>query len=313
MKSFGFIVNPLTIRQMKNFWPISKTLPDFIIGQILKISPFFKVIPIKKIESAKRTQITGYLLLCPPLPQGTSNEQIIDKLVAAAGIAQGLGVKLLGLGGIGALVADKENRIGKSVKIPVTNGSALTAWSIFEAIYRLAKSKRIDLKKSCLAIIGAVNSIGSLCTKKFSDYVSRIIPISAGQDVKGALKDADIVINADYTLDNEFETKDLNPNSILCNVVLPGCPTSKHTSIENISVIDAGLIKLPHAENSALNIGLPKGIVFASMAETMLLTLEGKFISYSSGDNINPDKLEEIADISVRHGFEVWVPEAPLF
>jgi len=26
----------------------------------------------------------------------------------------------------------------------------------------------------------------------------------------------------------------------------------------------------------------------------------------------NPDKLEELADIAVQHGFQVWVPEAPV-
>jgi predicted amino acid dehydrogenase len=48
------------------------------------------------------------------------------------------------------------------------------------------------------------------------------------------------------------------------------------------------------------------------MAETLLLTFAEKFISYSLGENINLDKLEEIADIAVQHGLEVWVPEAPV-
>ena len=28
--------------------------------------------------------------------------------------------------------------------------------------------------------------------------------------------------------------------------------------------------------------------------------------------NTNLDKLEEIANIAARHGFEVWVPQAPV-
>ena len=48
------------------------------------------------------------------------------------------------------------------------------------------------------------------------------------------------------------------------------------------------------------------------MAETMLLTLEEKFVTYSLGESINLDKLEEIADTAVRHGFEIWAPEAPV-
>jgi predicted amino acid dehydrogenase len=41
----------------------------------------------------------------------------------------------------------------------------------------------------------------------------------------------------------------------------------------------------------------------------MLLTLEGRYLNYSLGENINLDKLEDIADIAVRHGFEVFKPE----
>lgn len=58
--------------------------------------------------------------------------------------------------------------------------------------------------------------------------------------------------------------------------------------------------------------GFSKGTIYASLAETILLTFEEKFVSYSLGDYINLDKLEEIADIAVRHGFEVWVPDAPV-
>jgi predicted amino acid dehydrogenase len=48
------------------------------------------------------------------------------------------------------------------------------------------------------------------------------------------------------------------------------------------------------------------------MAEAILLTFEGRFVSHSLNEETNPDNLEEIADIAVQHGFEVWVPEAPV-
>jgi predicted amino acid dehydrogenase len=58
--------------------------------------------------------------------------------------------------------------------------------------------------------------------------------------------------------------------------------------------------------------GLPKGTISASLAETMLLTFEEKIASYFLTDSLNADRLEEIADIAVRHGFEVWAPQAPI-
>ena len=43
-----------------------------------------------------------------------------------------------------------------------------------------------------------------------------------------------------------------------------------------------------------------------------LLTLDEKFVNYSLGDYVNLEKMEEIADLAVQYGFEVWVPGAPV-
>jgi predicted amino acid dehydrogenase len=76
--------------------------------------------------------------------------------------------------------------------------------------------------------------------------------------------------------------------------------------------VEAGLIKLPYPVELPLNFGLPKDLVPASLAETMLLALEERFVNYSVGLNMNLDKLEEIADVATKHGFEVWAPDAPV-
>jgi predicted amino acid dehydrogenase len=90
----------------------------------------------------------------------------------------------------------------------------------------------------------------------------------------------------------------------LCDVSASWNIADNHNGRPDVTIIKGGLIKLPNAVDN---------FVHASLAETMLLTLEGKFTSYSLGDDINLDKMEEIADLAMRHGFEVWVPQAPLF
>ena len=62
----------------------------------------------------------------------------------------------------------------------------------------------------------------------------------------------------------------------------------------------------------AVDFGLPNGVVYASLAETILLALEERFVSYSLGEMVNIHKMEEIADIGARHGFQVWLPEASM-
>ncbi|MCX5703771.1 MAG: hypothetical protein NT066_04690 [Candidatus Omnitrophica bacterium] len=337
MKSFAYIVNPITIKQLKDFWPAVKILPDFILKPAFKNLAPFKIAHIKKIKSAPGQEISGFLILCPLLEELSALEEefIIEKIIYASRIAEKLGVDILGLGGYMALILDESNKLAKNLKIPLTSGNSYTSWSVFEAIYRLTKARNVALKESKLAIIGAANPMGSLCARKLAGYVNSIIifdkqpdeleplreailelnPIEAiiAEDAQRAVKDADIVINANSLPGVPFEVKELKPNAVVCDISLSGDILTQGKARPDVTIIQAGLIRLPDARNLSISSGLPKGIVPASLAETMLLTFAGKFTNYSLlGESVNLDKLEDIADLAARHGFEVWVPQAPL-
>jgi len=339
MKSFAFIVSPITIRQIKDFWPMLKIVPNFIIKSSLKNLPPFKVSHIKKIQSIQGKAIEGFLIVCPLLHQQAQDLEenlVIDKVLAAGRIAERLGSRVIGLDNCASVIGDKGyDAITRNLKIPVTSGNALNTWSVFEGVYRMAKAKKINLKSSNLVIIGATDPIGSLCARKLSDYVSKItivaeerneleqlkerilyqnpIEVIIEEDAHRAVKDADIVINANNSSEPAFNVEELKPDAIVCDIppFYRVRVVDRPNPRQDIIIIRGGLIKMPYPLKG-INTDLPKGIIYASLAETMLLTFEEKFVNYSFGDNINLDKLEEIADLAVQHGFEVWVPEAPV-
>src|SRR3989338_6546624 len=176
MKTFAYIVTPVTIKELKNYWPLMRILPDFLIKPFLKNIPAISSSTIKRIKSSRGKEIEGHLIICPLLGRQLSEDIVLDKIISAAQTAQRLGAKIIGLNGYAAFVADKSYaKIFKNLKVPVTSGSALTALSVVELLYRLAKVKKLDLKKSAIAVIGASSPIGSLCSKKLSDYAHRII------------------------------------------------------------------------------------------------------------------------------------------
>ncbi len=321
MKSFAFIVNLSTVNQIKDFWPMLRIVPDFLIKLFLKKLPPFKASHIQKIQSTKAKVIDGYIIASP-----------VDKIIAAGRIAERLGARVIGFA---STLADKErNMIIRDLKIPVTAGNALNAWSVFEGVYRIAKIRKINLKNCALAIIGAIDSVASLCAIKLSDYVSKITIVAKDSDKLGQLKekilyqnpieviieedahraakDADIVINTDNPSESPFNVEELKPNTIVCDISPSYRMFAKSNLRQDITIIRGGLIKLPYPVKLGINTGLPNGVIYASLAETMLLTLKERFVNYSFGEDINLDKLEEIADLAVQHGFEVWVPEAPL-
>ena len=257
MKTFAFLTPPSNKEEFKKYWPLARFFS----------AAHFKKIPVNEICSARNIQTRGFILALPLLPAAImelSQEAVIEQIISAAESAKKLGAQILGIDGAMGIALDKEQVFPKRLQLPVTTGSTLTAWTIIEAIFRMARVKNIDLKNSSLAIMNTHNAVGSLCARKFADYGCRIITVA---------HDADIVIN----------------------------PVTCEIALRDGSVIKAGKVKLPFSGQ----------VISAAMAEVMLLALDERLVSYSLGENIILDKLEEIADIAVRHGFEIWVPEAP--
>lgn len=333
MQTFAFMVNLTTIKQIKNFWPALRIVPDFIIKPFLNNLAPFKVSHIKLIQSTQGKVINGYIIACPLLRREESH--ILDKIIAAANIAERLNAKIIGLDRHASVISDKGyDTITRRLKIPVTRPNILTGWSVVEGVYRIAKIKKINLKSSTLVIIGATDSVGSLSARKLSDYVSKItivdkdkdklgqlkekilqlnsVEITIEEDAQRAVREADIVINADNSSEPAFNIEELKPNTVLCDIYPSYRRLDKPNPRQDITVITAGLIKLPKPIKLGINTGLPKDVIYASLAETMLLAFKERFVNYFLGENNNPDKLEEIADLAAQHGFEVWMPEAPV-
>ncbi len=320
MKTFAFIFFPQTIKQLECFLPWRKIIPGFFLKSYLKNILPFKISHIKKIRSIQDKEIQGYFIVCPLISQSEGRldeDAVLRRLSSAVDIAKCLGTHILGLDTSFPGIGKDKNVLEKKLKIPLTSGYTLTAWSIFAAIYRIAKIKNIDLKSSTLVIIGEVASIGALCADKLCAYIPRIIQEVMHKDkpeFQKAINEAGIVINLNSSPDSMLNIiKELKSGAIVCDICLGKDAIAKLKLLRrDITIIRAGLIRLPFPIQLGIKLGLPKEIVSAPIAETMLMAFEDKVPGYSLSGGINPDKLEELADIAVRHGFEVWVPEAPV-
>jgi hypothetical protein len=72
----------------------------------------------------------------------------------------------------------------------------------------------------------------------------------------------------------------------------------------DVLVIESGEIRLP-GEVRMRNIGLPKGVVYACLAETIVLALEGRFENYTVGRAIEWAKVHEIYKLGLKHGMQL--------
>ncbi|HTW93056.1 MAG TPA: shikimate dehydrogenase [bacterium] len=333
--SFGFVVHPPTLRHVRKAMPAMRYLPEGLVLSLIKYQKPYLISRVRRISSLLGHEIQGFFVVCPLLPtQMLSLETgpVIDRIVAAGRIAERLGAKILGLGGYTSIVGDKGHTVASRLSLAVTSGSAMTAWSSVEAIRRLAKQRGVDLSKSTLAVIGASGSIGTLCTTVLAPAVKRVLinarhqeklerlrsdiakscatEVGVEMDAHRAVAAADLVITTTSAPDALFSADELRSGSIVADVSVPKNISKVEHQRSDVTVVDGGRVKLPGKPEFSVDIGLSRGVVYACMAETMALALEGRFENFSLGDNISPVKVEEIGQIGRKHGFDVWLGES---
>ena len=76
-------------------------------------------------------------------------------------------------------------------------------------------------------------------------------------------------------------------------------------SRKDILVIDGGVVKPPGDVDFNFYFGLPPGLCYACIAETMILALEERYECYSIGGNISFAKVREISQLASKHGVKL--------
>jgi fatty aldehyde-generating acyl-ACP reductase len=330
--SFGFVVHPPALRYVRKAIPAMRYLPDGLVTSLIRRQKPYLISRVRHISSSLGHDVGGFFVVCPLLPKQMlelDTEYVLGRIVGAGKIAERLGAGILGLGGYTSIVGDKGYTVASRLGIAVTSGSAMTAWSSVEAIRRLAQRRGVDPAKSTLAVIGASGSIGSLCTKVLAPSVRRVVinarhrerlerlrasvaqtcatEVDVEMDTHKAVAAADLIITTTSAPDALFSAEELKPGSIVADVSVPKNISKVDHSRNDVAVVDGGRVKLPGRPEFSVNIGLSSGVVYACMAETMALALEGRLENFSLGDNISPDRVEEIGQIGRKHGFDVWL------
>ena len=109
------------------------------------------------------------------------------------------------------------------------------------------------------------------------------------------------------------------PMSFMCtslgNSISPGCvitdvarpldlPPEEVAKRPDVLVIESGEIELP-SEVHMKDIGLPKNVIYACLAETIVLALEGRFEVYTIGRDTEWQKVKEIYKLGLKHGMKL--------
>ena len=70
-------------------------------------------------------------------------------------------------------------------------------------------------------------------------------------------------------------------------------------------VIDSGEVLIPGDIDFGYDIGLPPGVAYACLAETCLLAMDGKFVDYTIGRELDMGRVKEIYRLFKKHQFHI--------
>lgn len=341
---FAFVIHPLSQEYLAKAKPLellSKVAPKVVMNGVEKAmaySPPFVYSKVKGIKSPTGAEAEGWLITVGGTPKeimAHSPEFTYRRLLAAAAMAKRLGAQIMGLGAFTKVVGDAGITVAKRAPLPITTGNSYSAsgalWAAHDASKKLGlvtigKNNKVQGKAM---VVGATGAIGSVCARllaKAVDEIYMVAPETAKllalkEDIQRETPDAkiqlmsyaekdldqmDIIVTATSGAGKKIlDIMQVKPGCVITDVARPlDIPASEVAKRPDVLVIESGEIKLP-GDIKMKNIGLPHGVAYACLAETIVLALEGRFENFTLGRHIEWEKVREIYKLGLKHGMEL--------
>lgn len=330
MASFAFMIHPMDASDVARKFKFARFLPPVLLERFLAALPPVKVSRITGVRSP-HGEADGWFVACPltaSMMQKLPTDFVLRKIIQSGRLAEKLGAGILGLGAFTKVVGDAGFTVSRHLKIPVTTGNSYTVATAIEATEEAAARMGHDLKKASVVILGATGSIGRVCAlilapkvrrmtlvarneHKLEELASKILydtglAVTITRDIKGALRNGDLVITVTSSVDTVVEPEDLKPGAVVCDVARPRDVSVRVSEVrDDVLVIEGGVVEVPGDVDFRFNFGFPPRTAYACMAEVMILALEGRYESYTLGRELTISQVEEIARLARKHGFKL--------
>ena len=342
---FAFVIHPLSQEYFKVIKPVemlSRVSPPLLMDSLEKVmayAPPFVYSKVEGIKSPTGVEAEGWLISVGGTPKeimAHAPEFTYRRLLDASRMAKRLGAQIMGLGAFTKVVGDAGVTVARLATLPITTGNSYSAsgalWAAHDAMLRLRllpppKGKqRVKFKAM---VVGATGAIGAACARllvRAAEEVTLVSPETAKllalkESILRETPDARVVLSA--RADTHIAAMDMivtatsgaGKKVLDITLVKPGCvitdvarpldlPASEVAKRPDVLVVESGEIRLP-GKVTMKNIGLPPGVVYACLAETIVLALEGRFESYTIGRQIEWEKVREIYKMGLKHGMQL--------
>lgn len=339
---FAFVIHPLSKKQIAQIPGLEFLDNTPLLDVAEKITGklpghfYCKITGIKSEATGK--EVEGDLFIIPSTPKMLLTnpvEKVYQSLVDLCYKAHERGSKIIGLGAYTKIVGDAGVTVNARSPIPLTTGNSLSSAStLWAASFGIEKMKMVEkvnnqYQGTCI-VIGATGSIGKVCAKILSRQWKRIIvaaprpykvlelvehlkEFAPNTEVIGTTNpnkyspEADLIITSTSAQGEKVLNIDLvKPGCVICDVSRPfDISLEDAAKRPDILIIASGEVELPGKIKLGKTIGLQGETVYACLAETALLAMEGLHESFSLSRELSYEKVVQIDRLSRKHGIRL--------
>ena len=339
---FAFVIHPLSTEYFKNVEPLGMltNIPGMtgVVEKSMAYIPPFVYSHVTGIVSETGDEAEGWLITVGGTPKemlAHPPEFTYSRLLAAGELSKKLGAQIMGLGAFTKVVGDAGVTVAKQASLPVTTGNSYSAsgalWAASEAVRRLGIAEVDDdgTIRGKAMVVGASGAIGAACARLLalaSDELWLVSPETAKllqlkQDIEqdnpratvhvatnpsAALPDMDVIVTATSAAGHKvLDIMRVKPGCVITDVARPLDMSAEDVAKRpDVLIIESGEVELP-GDVRMKDIGLPDDTVYACLAETIVLALEGRYENFTVGRSLSWPKVKEIYGLGLKHGMKL--------
>jgi predicted amino acid dehydrogenase len=340
---FAFVIHPLSQEYIRKGLPIPKATPKFLMDGVEALAAHMPPMVYCKMEniiSPAGAEAEGWLITVGGTPKemlSHSPEFTYRRLLAAAEMAEKMGAQIMGLGAFTKVVGDAGITVARRARIPITTGNSYSAsgalWAAADAMRRMGlvrantKTGKVAAKTMVIGATGAIGSVSARLLAMAFDEVylagrslDKLEPLKQSilKETPGAkvftsenyddlLGDMDMIVTSTSGAGKKvLDIMKVKPGCVITDVARPlDLPASEVVKRPDVLVIESGEIELPTPVKGLKNIGLPPNVIYACLAETIVLALEGRFEVFTIGRDTEWEKVKEIYKLGLKHGMKL--------
>lgn len=290
------------------------------------VEPWFHFLPPRRVAHVRGVKspyedAEGWLISAGPVcGENVSASARLRKAGAVVRLARRVGARVVGLGPLAFTL--EEGVLARDPSLRISSGTVLAAGLAANVVKESARLLDLDLGSAEAAILGACGTTGLPFALTLSGVVTNLTLVGSDEGTldrmatelltgagvsaqistkrQKSLRGADLVVVLPGA--EEIEPSWIKTGAILLDVA-EYLGQSAFPEREDVLSLRGGLMRVPGDVDFGLDLPYPHGVCDASLAETILLTIEEGHESRAA-DRSSMEQIDAMCRLASKHGFQ---------